>query len=187
MSALQAHFDSTGDPVQVLVVDIYEPMSTTKWIQRTYNIYPPVLNNQNGSVWSLYNMNGYIPLNFVLLGDDDMTVYYWANTMTLSQCIYRINLALAVGVEETPATEEYTTLKTSPVSNRINIQYSLTNRTNIKLTVYDIMGRVITRLTDGVKNSGTYTTTWYPQNNGIYFIKLFTGEEVLTNKVVILK
>ncbi|TES94054.1 MAG: T9SS type A sorting domain-containing protein [Candidatus Cloacimonadota bacterium] len=188
MSALQAHYDSLGLPVQVLVVNFNESMSTTKYIQRTYNIYPPVLNNQSNSVWYLYNMNGYMPLNFVLLGDNDMTVYYWANTMTLANCKYWINLALAASVEETPVVEKYTALKTSSISsNRINIEYSLKNRANIKLTIYDMMGRVIARLSDGIKNSGTYTTTWHPQNNGIYFVKLFTGGEVLTNKVVILK
>ena len=188
MSALQAHYDALDAPVQVLVVDIYETMYWTKWIQSTYNIYPPCLNDQPGTVWNSYRWDVYIPSNFVIQRDADQTLFYRAHTMTLANCIYWIDQALAVGVEETPVVEKYTALKTSSISsNRINIEYSLKNRANVKLTVYDMMGRVIARLSDGIKNSGTYSTTWHPQNNGIYFIKFFTGGEVLTNKVVILK
>lgn len=53
--------------------------------------------------------------------------------------------------------------------------------------VYDITGKVIAKLTDGVTGSGTYFTTWVPKNNGVYFIKLFTEKETLTRKVIILK
>jgi len=188
MSALQAHYDSSGAPVQVLVVNIGEPMSTTKYIQRTYNIYPPVLNNQSNSVWYLYNQNGYIPLNHIIQRDNNQTIFYWENTMTLANCIYWIDRALAASVEEIPATIDHTSLKTSAISrNRVNIEYSLKNRSNIRLMVYDITGKVIAELTDGVKGSGTYFTTWVPKNNGVYFIKLFTEKETLTRKVIILK
>ncbi|MCK4396107.1 T9SS type A sorting domain-containing protein [candidate division WOR-3 bacterium] len=71
--------------------------------------------------------------------------------------------------------------------NRVNIEYSLKNKSNIRLMVYDITGKVIAKLTDGVTGSGTYFTTWVPKNNGVYFIKLFTEKETLTRKVIILK
>ena len=188
MSQLQAHYDSVSAPVQVLVVDILEPMSITKYIQRTYNIYPPCLNDQPGVVWGLYNYDGYIPTNYVIRGDSNQTVHYRYHTMTLSQMIYQIDQALAASVEEIPATIDHTTLKTSAITrNRVSIEYSLKNRSNIRLMVYDIAGKVIAELTEGVKGSGTYFTTWYPKNNGVYFIKLFTEKETLTRKVIILK
>ena len=188
MSQLQAYYDSLGAPFQVLVVNIYESMAITKWIQSTYNIYPPVLNNQSGSVYAIYNQNGYIPLNHIICGDDNQTVYYWGNSMTLSQMKWQINMALLASVEETPAITEQTTLKTPTISrNRINIEYSLKKTSAIKLTVYDVSGKVTNRLSEGVKNSGSYFTAWYPKKNGIYFIKLITENKVITNKVVILK
>ncbi|MCK4585422.1 T9SS type A sorting domain-containing protein [candidate division WOR-3 bacterium] len=188
MSPLQAHYDSIGASVQVLVVDILESMSKTKWIQKTYNIYPPVLNDQPGTVWNLYRWDNYVPSNFVIQRDADQTLFYRAHTMSLSQMIYQIDQALAASVEEIPATIDHTTLKTSAITrNRVSIEYSLKNRSNIRLMVYDIAGKVIAELTEGVKGSGTYFTTWYPKNNGVYFIKLFTEKGTLTRKAIILK
>ena len=188
MSQLQAHYDSISAPVQVLVIDILESMATTKTIQQTYNIYPPCLNDQPGTVWNLYHFDNYIPSNFVIQRDADQTLFYRAHTMTKANMIYWIDQALAVAVEETPSTGEYTSLKTSNVSNNcINIEYTLKNTANIKLDVYDATGRSIKRLTEGIRNSGNYVTSYQPKKNGIYFVKLAVDRKVFTNKVVILK
>lgn len=189
MSELQAHYDSTGAPVQVLVVDILESMSTTKYIQRTYNIYPPCLNDEPGTVWNLYHWDNYIPSNFVIQRDNDQTLFYRAHTMNLSSCIYWIDQALAVAVEEEPTVhKEGVILKTSGISNRnINIEYSLPNKTLAKLFVYDITGKVIAKLNNCIQNNGDYCTSWQPETNGIYFVKLFTEYDILTDKVVVLK
>lgn len=163
-------------------------MATTKFIQRTYNIEPPVLNNQSGSTWGQYNWNGYIPLNYVLLGDYDMTVNYRSNSMSQATAIYQINLALAASVGEEPIPVDYTTLKTTSLSNsRIRIQYSLQNSEYIDLSVYDASGRLVETLIDGFKVSGNYTSSWSPEKNGVYFLRLTTESEYLTDKVVILK
>jgi hypothetical protein len=188
MSALQAHYDSLGEPVQVLVVDILETMATTKNIQRTYNIYPPCLNDEPGTVWNLYHWDNFIPSNFVIQRDNDQTLFYRAHTMNLTNMIYWIDAALAVGVEESPVTTTGTMLKTPSFSNnRIRIAYCLENTTYTKLVVYDMTGKVVAELMDGVQKSGPHYTSWLPGTNGIYFIKLFTEHETLTDKVVILK
>lgn len=162
-------------------------MATTRWIQSTYNIVPPVLNNQSGSTWGQYNQNGYIPLNYVLLGDYDMTVNCWCNSTSLSQAIYRINLALAASVDEEPVEVDYTKLKAISLSNRVEVQFSLQNSEYIDLSVYDVSGRVVATLVDGFKVSGHYTSSWFPEKNGVYFIRLTTVSTHLTDKVVILK
>jgi hypothetical protein len=162
-------------------------MATTRWIQSYYHIVPPVLNNQSGSTWSLYNQNGYIPLNYVLLGDYDMTVNYWCNSTSYSQAIYRINLALAAGVGEEPVEVDYTELKAFTISNRVTVQYSLQNSEYIDLSVYDVSGRTVATLVDGFKVSGKYTSSWFPEKSGVYFVRLTTETTSLTDKVVILK
>ncbi len=188
MTQLQQYYDNQSKPVQVLVVDILESMAITKQIQRTYGIEPPCLNDQPGTVWSAYHWDNYIPSNFVIQRDQDQTLFYRAHTMTLSSMEYWIDQALAVNVAETPATTVKTTLKTSSISrNRVAINYSLQNRRNIKLTVYNTSGKLVTNLTQGLKNSGYYTTNWYPKQNGIYFVRLNVEGQIFTAKVVILK
>ncbi len=163
-------------------------MSSTKWIQSNYNIYPPCLNDQSGISWSLYNQNGYIPLNYVILGDDDQTVYYWANSMSKAQMIYRIHLALSLSIEEEPAIADQASLKTASITrNNITITYTLPYAANVQLKIYDSAGKMVASLSEGMQNSGNHYAAWSPESNGIYFVKLFTGEQILTNKVIILK
>ena len=187
MTQLQAHYDSAGAPVQVLVVDIFESMSTTKSIQQNYGIVPPCLNDNSGTVWYAYCWDNYIPSNFVIQRDADQTLFYRAHTMTLSQMEYWIDQALAVDVEETPEVGVKTSLKTLPISNRdIKIQYSLQKNTNAHLVVYDITGRTIAHLVNGYQSAGNHALSWRPKKSGIYFIRLTAGNEVLSNKVIIL-
>jgi hypothetical protein len=187
MTALQDHYE--GQPVRVLVVDIFESMATTKFIQSNYNIVPPCLNDENASVWYAYHWDNYIPSNFVIQRDQDQTLFYRAHTMTMSTCLYWIDQALAASVEEEEPVEVLeTTLKTTSIaSDRVEINYSLSRLSEVRLMVFDVTGKVIARLEEGETSGGSFSSSWRPERSGIYFIKLFTDGEVLTEKVVVLK
>ena len=187
MTQLQAHYDSAGAPVQVLVVDIFESMSTTKSIQRNYGIVPPCLNDQSGTVWYAYHWDNYIPSNFIIQRDADQTLFYRAHTMSLSQMEYWIDQALAVDVEESPEVGVETSLKTVPLFNRyIKIEYSLQENMDTDLTIYDITGRTVAHLVDGYRSAGNHTLSWSSKKSGIYFIRLSAGNKVLLNKIIVL-
>ncbi len=187
MTALKDHY--AGQPVQILVANIGEAMSITKYIQRTYNIESPCLNDQNYSLWNAYKWDNYIPSNFIIQRDQDQTLFYRAHTMTMATCIYWIDQALAVNVEEEEPIEVFeTTLKTTSIaSNRVIINYSLSRFSDVQLMVFDITGKVIARLSDGATTSGSFSTSWKPEHSGIYFVKLFAAGEVLTDKIVVMK
>jgi hypothetical protein len=173
--------------VQVLVVDIYESMATTKWIQNTYNVTVPCLNDQSGTTWSQYNQNNYIPLNHILLGDDYQTVYFWDNSMTKNGIIYRITLALAQAVGEEPVETVPFSFKTATVSNRVAVRYTLPYGSDVQLTVYDVSGKVVAELAQGTQQGGAHSITWSPESDGIYFVRLTYEHKTFTEKVVILK
>ncbi len=173
--------------MQCLVIDIYEPMSTTRWIQNYYNITVPCLNDQGGATWGQYNQNGYIPLNHILLGDDYQTVYFWDNTITKNGLIYRLTLALAMAVGEEPIETIPFSFKTTTLSDKIAIKYSLPYGSDVQLTVYDVSGKIVARLADGMKQNGGHTVTWSPKTNGVYFVRLSYERKTFTEKVVILK
>lgn len=187
MTALQDYY--AGQPVQILVVDIFESMAITKQIQRNYGIEPPCLNDQNGSVWYAYCWDNYIPSNFIIQRDNDQTLFYRAHTMTYANCIYWIDQALAASVEEEEPVEVFgTTLKTNGItSNTVTINYSIPRLTDVRLMVLDVTGKVIERLEEGETSCGSFSTSWKPECSGVYFVKLFAGGEVLTDKVVVLK
>lgn len=171
----------------MLVIDINEPMSTTKWIQSYYHITVPCLNDQSGTSWSQYNQNNYIPLNHIILGDDYQTVYFWDNSMSKSAMIYRITLALAMAIGEEPIETIPFSFKATSLSSRISVKYSLPYGSDVLLTVYDVSGKVVARLADGMKQSGSHAVTWSPKTDGIYFVRFSYERKTFTEKVVILK
>jgi hypothetical protein len=109
--------------------------------------------------------------------------------MSYSTCIYWIDQALAASVEEEDPVEVFeTTLKTTSIaSNRVSIRYSLSKLEHVRLMVFDVTGKVIARLEEGETSCGSFSASWTPERSGVYFVKLFAGGEVLTDKVVVLK
>ena len=64
----------------------------------------------------------------------------------------------------------------------------------LRLAVYDVSGRLVKTLYEGVMDQGKHKATWDGQNNagravssGVYFCKLITKNNVAEAKMVILK
>ncbi len=62
----------------------------------------------------------------------------------------------------------------------------------VKLTIYDLQGRVVTTLVDGFESAGEHTVTLDTAKmgrvrNGIYFYRLETGNKVLTRKMLLMQ
>lgn len=77
----------------------------------------------------------------------------------------------------------------NPFNPVTNINYGITERTHIKLLVYDISGRAIEILVDKVQTPGNYNIEWkaLDYSSGIYFYKLITGEFEESKSMVLLK
>ncbi|OQX56281.1 MAG: hypothetical protein B5M53_02310, partial [Candidatus Cloacimonas sp. 4484_209] len=79
--------------------------------------------------------------------------------------------------------------------NSVKITLALPRMDNVKITIYDIDGRLIKNVTNRVIKNGTTSFEWNGENNtgknmpsGIYFVKLTIGENpVYTGKVVKLR
>lgn len=77
----------------------------------------------------------------------------------------------------------------NPFNPSTSIQFDIPESSQIRLEVFDVTGRLVSTLFDGVKNAGTYTLQWDAKNNasGIYFLKLSSAGFVSTQKVTLLK
>ncbi|MEO0183949.1 MAG: T9SS type A sorting domain-containing protein, partial [candidate division WOR-3 bacterium] len=99
----------------------------------------------------------------------------------------------ATGVEETkisqstirnPKLEIYP----NPVYDKLTIQYAVPEPSMVKLVIYNVLGQVEQTLFDGYKPAGIYEIEHKkPLTSGVYFVKLFVDEKVITKKCVILK
>ncbi|MCB2199756.1 T9SS type A sorting domain-containing protein [bacterium] len=77
----------------------------------------------------------------------------------------------------------------NPFNASTTISYKLDQGENIRVSVYDLMGREVTQLDQGMKPAGNHRIQWNASDvpSGIYFIRLQGEVRQMTSKVVLLK
>jgi M6 family metalloprotease-like protein len=82
----------------------------------------------------------------------------------------------------------------NPFNPLTRIRFSLPTRSRVTLTVYDIRGKRVTTLLDGIHDAGVNEIIWDGRNahgapvaTGVYFYQLRAGKKLLTKKLTILK
>jgi photosystem II stability/assembly factor-like uncharacterized protein len=77
----------------------------------------------------------------------------------------------------------------NPFNPTTTITYQLPKQSQVKLTIFDVLGREIATLVDGEQTPGYKSVTWNAGNvpSGIYFYRLQTKEFTQTRKLLLLK
>jgi hypothetical protein len=77
----------------------------------------------------------------------------------------------------------------NPFNPTTEIHYSISTKTNVNLTVYDVLGHTVATLVNEVKNSGSYKAAFNADglSSGIYLYKLQAEGRVLTRRMLLLK
>ena len=77
----------------------------------------------------------------------------------------------------------------NPFNPTTNIKFSIVNSGDVKLVVYDILGREVRTLVNESLKPGTYETAFDAStlNSGVYFYKLVTGNFTETKKMILIK
>ncbi len=77
----------------------------------------------------------------------------------------------------------------NPFNATTVVSYKLQAAGNVKLAVFDIAGREITKLVDGYKSAGTHRIVFDGKNltSGVYFVKMQAGEFKETRKLLLVK
>ncbi len=108
------------------------------------------------------------------------------------------NINPVTGVNETGNSLNYSFNLEQNYPNPFNpstiIKYSVAEVTNVKLTVYDILGREVVTLVNNNLQPGAYTMVWNATDkfgkkvaSGIYFYSLEAGKFNKTNKMMLMK
>jgi hypothetical protein len=95
-------------------------------------------------------------------------------------------------VEENVITPEVFNLSQNypnPFNPTTVIKYSLPEVTNVKLKVYDMLGRVVKTLINQEQSAGVYNVEFNASNlsSGVYFYRIEAGNFVATKKLLLLK
>ena len=77
----------------------------------------------------------------------------------------------------------------NPGNPTTQISYYLSSSDNVRLRVYNILGREVVKLVDWVQPCGAHSATFDGSNlpSGIYFVNLETTDFIDTRKIVVLK
>ncbi|MBN1163185.1 MAG: T9SS type A sorting domain-containing protein [Candidatus Krumholzibacteriota bacterium] len=82
----------------------------------------------------------------------------------------------------------------NPFNPVTTIRFGLKRKGQVTLRIYDVSGRLVKILVEGVRDAGPHTITWNGLNekgaeaaSGVYFYRLETKDFVQTHKMVILK
>lgn len=77
----------------------------------------------------------------------------------------------------------------NPFNATTMIRYSLPSRSQVRLAVFDILGRKVETLVWGNQQAGTHTVIWSASesSSGIYLYQLTAGDRVSTKRMTVLK
>jgi hypothetical protein len=82
----------------------------------------------------------------------------------------------------------------NPFNPSTHIPYVLEKPTHVRLIIYDVTGREISKIVDQYQFPGTYSAQWssadasgYQLPSGIYFARLEAGEEIAITKMILTK
>ncbi len=77
----------------------------------------------------------------------------------------------------------------NPFNPSTSISFDLPESCHLSLTIYDLQGRVVAELVDGVRDAGTHEINWNASGmaSGLYFYRLEAGEFTASGKMVLMK
>jgi hypothetical protein len=124
-------------------------------------------------------------------GDPGVNYYIYMKGCKINGIVY--GDTLLTGVEnissEVPSLYSLSQNYPNPFNPITNVKFSILNAGEVKLVVYDIMGREVQTLVNESLQAGTYETTFDGSslNSGVYFYKLVTEGFTETKRMTLIK
>jgi hypothetical protein len=183
------YWDYYGQGYQPLAINGWDDLNTIKYYARQYAF---TFLKDNGGGWNQYQINGYIPLNYIIdtaqivvgrmEGFSEPTIRGWIEP----------NL---VGVAETPEQPfAFASAGANPAVGHSSVRFNLPNAANVTLRVYSSSGALVRTLVSGQVPAGSNTVNWNLRDNsgrtvsnGLYVYELSVGSSVAHAKVSVVQ
>lgn len=154
----------------------------------SFNIYAQSF-TVKGRITSSTGGVRYASVTFV--DNNDISKKY--STFTDTSGNYQLNIITSINSNNNnlPIKFELEQNYPNPFSNLTVIPYKLKKQSDVKVTIYDILGRVVRNFSAGTQTVGVHSIEWDGKNNfgqtaatGIYFYRLQAGDESSVKKMV---
>jgi hypothetical protein len=158
-----------------------------------FEYYGVYISTNNGSNWIQKNQGfSAIPTVRALLITNN---YIFAGTGNPYACygVWRRSLSEIIGIQnistETPSSYSLSQNYPNPFNSTSNLKFQIVNTEDVKLIVYDIMGKEVQTLVNERLKPGTYEAAFDAStlNTGVYFYKLITNTFSETKKMLLIK
>ena len=126
---------------------------------------------------------------------DDVRIYDYALSLNKIEELYDFSTSLEY--ENNMAIPSSTRLfqnYPNPFNGLTQISYNLKNTSEVKLTIYNLLGQKLINIVDEYKNPGRYSVSWDAKDDGgnqlasgIYFIRLKANNVIDTKKIILLQ
>jgi hypothetical protein len=168
--------DATGEPVT---------RSADSMIVKNYASSRGL--NYQSLIASLWNYN-------FVSHDMSMGVHNTKYTVALLRASLGLVTGVAIDPLPIPTTFELSQNYPNPFNPTTRISFALPKQSQVRLQVFDMMGRVVATLVDEVLPAGKHAVVWNGRTSdgrqmasGLYFYTLKTGDYVATKKMMLLK
>ncbi len=126
---------------------------------------------------------------------DDIRIYNYALSYGNIQALYDFVTGLE-DQQDTKTPENYSLLQNypNPFNGETTIKFQVSNESNVKLEIFNVLGEKVKTLVDEKKSSGFYSVRWDSRNDaskimnsGIYFIRFISNNFSEIKKMLLLK
>ncbi len=147
--------------------------------------------NEGSGNWKLigeYYLSSNVP-TMVIVKDDGKSSQGPVIRADAIKILYTEDYLGINDIEEVPNNFVLYSNYPNPFNSLTTIKFSIPNRAEVKISVYDILGNEIKQLLKAEKDPGTYEIKFDASglSSGIYFINLISGKYIKTQKAVLLK
>ncbi|MCP4580696.1 MAG: T9SS type A sorting domain-containing protein [candidate division Zixibacteria bacterium] len=196
----QEYEPCTGDMWRLeLPVDVILTGGITYWLE-----IQPVLPFSGGgqAAVSLSDMNhgSFAMQIFAALGDTEWRITGGnsgscvesppGGTMfDLAFCLHSDQVEIEEYVDDLPARISLHQNYPNPFNAQTTIKYDLPKESKVTIEIYDLMGRLVATLQDGLQSTGYHQIIWDANDlsSGVYFYRLQAADYTETRKIVLMK
>ena len=176
----------------------FSNISVSQWIDLPNNVHISYLKNyrQINNSWVAEIIDTIIGVffepNLIKLNNNEIGIIYYkgsAGNYSVADIYFsKYNIFTNIKPNELPAINMLIT--PNPFTTLTEITYTLSTQCQVLLDIFDINGKLITRLTDQTQSPGKYCRAWQgiganakEVSKGLYFVRLQAGCNVYTFKI----
>ncbi len=174
-------------------VELWTLYINGEWVSETYDPVGAVTVSDRGwAIGARASADGTYPTERHFTGSiDDVRIYDVPMGETEAVQLYQEASTTKVEQKDLALPSQYNLSQNypNPFNPTTSISYGLKVNGKVRLSVYDLTGKEVAVLVDGIQTAGNHEVQFDGTNltSGIYFYKLQTAEKVITRKMTLIK